>query len=291
MNRPATRQPRSVLLPESRRKAFLKLLGDDNPLVHDVVRRTLVEVGPDVVEWIRPHVLSEDPVLRRHAREIVHHFSKQDRDNAFLAFCVTQGEEFDLEQAVLLFCSTRYSELNPAGYTALLDSYVSDLREELDLGGPPESTLATINEFLYERLGFRGNEEDYYDPENSYLNRVMDRRTGNPVNLSILYLLLARRLRLPVVGIGLPGHFVVRYQNASVELYIDAFNRGKILLRNDCVKYLQKTQHSLQEGHLAPVSPRRILLRICGGLHQIYSQMSNESEAQRIQRYLVALAK
>ena len=138
-------------------------------------------------------------------------------------------------------------------------------------------------------LGFTGNEQNYYDPENSYLNRVVDRRTGNPINLCLVYLMLARRLRLPVSGIGLPGHFVCRFQSSSEEYYINVFNRGKLWTKADCVQYLLQGNYNLQDDYLVPISPRRMLMRICGNLHQIYRHLEMTEETTRFQRYLIAL--
>ena len=105
----------------------------------------------------------------------------------------------------------------------------------IDFNETHKEILTTINNYLFDELGFSGDEENYYDPQNSYLNRVVDRRKGNPINLSLLYLLLARRLKLPVAGIGLPGHFICRYQSTSDEIYIDAFHDGKFLTKADCI--------------------------------------------------------
>src|SRR5438876_1144393 len=82
-----------------------------------------------------------------------------------------------------------------------------------------EAVLGVINQHLFTELGFHGNEQNYYEPDNSYLNRVLDRRTGNPISLCLIYLLIARRLRLPIAGIGMPGHFLVRYQSSTAEIY------------------------------------------------------------------------
>jgi len=103
--------------------------------------------------------------------------------------------------------------------------------------------------------------------------------------------LIARRLRLPVAGIGLPGHFLCRYQSSAAELYVDVFQRGTFLTKADCVQYLLRGNYSVREQYLSPVTPRRLLLRICSNLHQIYQQLQSSSEATRMQRYLVALAK
>jgi regulator of sirC expression with transglutaminase-like and TPR domain len=119
----------------------------------------------------------------------------------------------------------------------------------------------------------------------------VDRRTGNPISLCAVYLLLGRRLRLPLAGIGMPGHFLCRYQSATEALFVDAFNHGKLLSRVDCVKYLQQTSHGFHETFLAPISSGRTLLRMCSNLHQIYSHLELREETARFQRYLVALAK
>jgi regulator of sirC expression with transglutaminase-like and TPR domain len=276
---------------QNQRAALLSLLADEDPLVYRTVREKLLSCGPSVAEWLRPHTRSDDPALRRRARQIVLHFDRQAADDQFLAFCLRHGEEFDLEQGAWLFAQTEYPLINVEAYQAVLDDYANELRSRLVGSHEPEYTLTVINYYLFGDLGFIGNEANYYDPENSYLNRVLDQRTGNPINLCLLYLLLARRLRLPVAGIGLPGHFVCRYQSSAIEIYFDPFNRGKFLTKADCVQYLVSANCSLRDEYLAPVSPRRILLRICSHLHQVYQRLELPAESTRVQRYLVALAR
>ena len=278
-------------LSPSQRTALLSLLSDDDPVIYRTVREKILSFGPEAVDWLRPHTLSREPALRRRAQEIVLHFERQAADNQFLSFCLKNGEEFDLERGAWLLARTQYPEINIEAYEALVDSFASGLRERLDFGAEAKQLLSRINEYLFKELGFTGNEENYYDSENSYLNRVVDRRTGNPINLCLLYILLARRLQLPITGIGLPGHFICRYQSSAAEFYIDVFQRGTFLTKADCVQYLLRGNHSVREQYLTPVSPRRILLRICSNLHQIYEQLDSPEEATRVQRYVVALAK
>src|ERR1041385_7550456 len=290
MSVPVTTSPAKELS-ESQWKALLNLLGDDDPAIYQSVREKIMSFGENAGEWLRPHQLSSDPIVRRRAREIVRHFDRQEADTWLLAFCLKHGEEFDLEEGVWLLALTQYPDINVEAYRALLDHYAEELRERIDFTESAREILITINHYLFDELGFTGNEENYYDPENSYLNRVLDRRTGNPINLSLLYLLLARRLKLPMAGIGLPGHFICRYQSTSAEVYVDAFHHGKFLSKADCVQYLVHGNHGLQDEFLAPVSTRRLLMRICSNLHQIYSQMELAEETTRLQRYLVALAR
>jgi regulator of sirC expression with transglutaminase-like and TPR domain len=290
MSLPVTTVPAKEL-PESQRRALLNLLGDDDPAIYQSVREKILSFGEDAGEWLRPHRLNDDPIVRRRAREIVRHFDQQEADTWFLAFCLKHGEEFDLEEGVWLLGLTQYPDINVEAYRALLDNFAGELRERIDFNETDKEILSTINNYIFDELGFSGDEENYYDPQNSYLNRVVDRRKGNPINLSVLYLLICRRLQLPVAGIGLPGHFICRHQSTSGENYIDPFHHGKFLTKADCVQYLVSGSHGLQDEFLAPVSTRRLLMRICSNLHQIYSQMELTEETTRLQRYLVALAR
>ncbi len=290
MNLGSTAASATELSP-SQRNALLSLLADEDPAVYRTVRERILSCGPSAAEWLRPHTVSNDPALRRRAQQIVLHFDRQAADDHFLGFCLRHGEEFDLEQGAWLFALTQYPSINVGAYQAMLDSYANELQSRFDPGADPQTLLATINQYLFGELGFAGNEENYYDPQNSYLNCVIDQRQGNPINLSLLYLLLARRLRLPVAGIGLPGHFICRYQSSAAEIFIDPFNRGKLLSKADCVQCLAIANCPRGDDYLAPVTSRRFLLRICSNLHQIYQRREAAVEAMRLQRYLVALAR
>lgn len=278
-------------LSESQRVALISLLADEDAAIYQTVRDKILSYGAVSRDWLRPHTLSSDPLLRRRAQEILQHVGRQKADDRFLGFCLRHGEELDLEQGIWLLAQTQYPDIHTEAYSALLDSWAGALRERLDFRAEAEEVVAVFNQYLFRELGFTGNEQKYYHPENSYLNRVIDRRTGNPVSLCAIYLLVGRRLRLPVTGIGLPGHFLCRYQSATREIYIDPFNRGKLLSKADCVKYLVETSHGLQEGFLSPVSPRRMLMRLCANLHQVYLKLEQKAGAERLQRYLVALAR
>lgn len=282
--------PPTVALSDSQREALISLLADEDNTVYQTVRTKLMSYGPMASAWMKPFVLSNDPLLRRRAREIVNHFARQDADAEFLTFCLNQGEELDLELGVGLLSKTFYPEASLEALTAQLDEYSSELRIRLLTAVSPQQKLLTVNHFLFVEQNFRGNLQYESSAENCYFNRIMERRTGNPIGLCTLFLLVCRRLGLPVAGIGLPGHFVCRFQNATLELFIDCFNQGRFLTKADCIQHLHNTNHGLDDGYLAPVSSRRILMRTCANLQQTYLKLENIEEAGRIKRYLVALA-
>ncbi len=275
----------------TQRTALISLLVDDDPAIYDMVRRKILAYGQVACEWLRSYLLSNDPVMRRRALEIVHHLARRDSDERFLDFCLHNGEELDLEAAMGLLAQTQYPDSNTAAYRALCDHWADELRGRIDFSGEPAKILGAINQYLFGELGFAGNAQYADSPDSCYLNRVVDKRTGSPISLCAIYLFITRRLRLPVTGIGLPGHFICRYQSTTIEIYIDAFNRGNSLTKADCIKHLLSTNHSLQEGYLAPVTSRRILQRVCANLQQTYASLEMMEEAMRTQRYLVALAK
>jgi regulator of sirC expression with transglutaminase-like and TPR domain len=278
-------------LPEAQQVALIKLLGDEDPTVYQAVKEKIISLGSDTQIWLKPCQLSGDPMLRRHAQDIVRHFNRQLADTRFMAYCLQEEDQIDLEKGALLMAQTQFPDINASAYSAVLDDLAGELREWLAASDQKERLLVRVNQFLFEEKGFTGNMENYYDPENSFLNRVLDRRTGNPVSLCLIYVLLMRRLGFPVSGVGLPGHSVCRFLTATEEVYVDAFNLGKLLTRNDCIEHLTRCKHEVRDEYLTPMSARRMLARMCGNLEQIYLELQQTDDAARVQRYLFALTR
>ena len=286
-------EPRAaaVALSQNQRAALISLLADDDPAVYQLVRSRLLSYGETACEWLRPHTLSSDPKMRRRAQEILLHFARQKSDTAFLEFCLRRGEDLDLEEGAGLLARTKYPDANLEAYSALLDSWASNLRGLVDPKTRPDVALGALNRLLFESLGFEGSEQVGYQPDCCYLNRIIDERKGNPIGLCAIYLFLARRLGLPISGIGLPNHFVCRYQSSTAEIFIDCFRKGIFLSKADCVKYLLNASYGMAEGSLSPYTPRRILHRMCNNLVVTYGHLEMTEEAGRAQRYVVALSR
>ncbi len=150
--------------------------------------------------------------------------------------------------------------------------------------------IRIANQYLFEELGFRGNDTDYYDPANSCLDLVLDRRTGIPISLSVVYIEVARRLARPVWGIGLPGHFVVQYSDLEYSTYIDPFHRGKLLTEDDCAKLAREitgVDPTSEPSTLAPVGTRYILVRMLNNLRSAYFRVKQYGKAATILDLLV----
>jgi len=179
----------------------------------------------------------------------------------------------DLARAAAALAKLEYPDLDFTPYVAEIDDYARAARRRLADRTKPESAISAINRVLFEELGFCGNRSDYYDPRNSFLNDVIERRTGIPISLSVLYIEIGRRLNLPIFGVGLPAHFLVKYDDGSRSIFIDPFHEGRVLNRQGC-RDLLRTLHGrpveLTDLHFAAVDERHILLRMCTNLRRIY---------------------
>jgi regulator of sirC expression with transglutaminase-like and TPR domain len=192
----------------------------------------------------------------------------------------------DLESGVLLI--DRFGD--PCGDSESVRRTLDDLAEGLGrrlLGASHMAgTIERLNAFLFSELGFRGNAESYDDPDNSYLSRVLDRRVGIPVSLSVVVLLLARRLNLPIVGIGMPGHFLLRYGPDPAGPYLDPFGNGRVLTRAACIAWLRASGFTFAPGMLHPVGPRYIVARMLRNLAAVFTKRGASCEAEMLTRHL-----
>ncbi|MBE9146871.1 SirB1 family protein [Planktothrix mougeotii] len=182
-------------------------------------------------------------------------------------------EQIDLAKAALYIAQEEYPEIEPEEYLNALDTMASEILERLPQERYPLRVIQTINHYLYEDLGFRGNQNNYYDAKNSYFNEVINRRTGIPITLSLVYLELCKRIDFPMVGIGMPGHFLIRPEFEDAKIYVDAFNQGEILFPEDCTTRLTQIYQQpieMQPEFLAAVNPRQFLGRMLMNLKVIY---------------------
>lgn len=269
--------------------ALLELITDEDPKIQEMIREILMSYGESTRAILQPHALSGNPVIRRRIQEILQLLARKDSDSEFLDYCRIHKKDLDLETAVWKLARTRFPDICVEGYVAMLDNFSRELLDWVDFGSPDYSLLKTINEYFFEHYAFGGDEENYYDPENSYMNRVIDRRMGNPISLCTVYLLVSKRLKLPVTGIGLPGHFLCRYQSNRSEIFIDTFHHGRLLTRKDCVGLVQASGLDFSPKFLMPATPVQIIKRMCMNLHHVYLQQGDRHESQRFTAYLAAL--
>ncbi|NJP08877.1 MAG: tetratricopeptide repeat protein [Leptolyngbyaceae cyanobacterium RU_5_1] len=191
-------------------------------------------------------------------------------------------EQVSLERAALYIALEEYPDLDVEEHLNALDTIALDVQDRLPAESYPLKILRKINQYLYEDLGFVGNTAEYYDPRNSFLNDVIERRTGIPISLSLVYLAIAQRIDFPMVGIGMPGHFLIRPVVSEMEVFIDVFHQGEILFAQDCQERMAQIYQQpveLRPEFLEAVTPRQFLMRMLTNLKVIYIDRSNFQKA------------
>jgi regulator of sirC expression with transglutaminase-like and TPR domain len=221
---------------------------------------------------------------------------KKDLVSALMAASNAPGTS--LARATLVIARIEYPRLDPEPYVARLDAMGDAARRaierHIDATGDA-STLAGIkalNDYLFEELQFVGNREHYEDPRNSCLNEVLDRRTGIPITLSVIYMEVARRAGLQVDGINFPGHFLVRCPEQKGHLIIDPFHAGALLSEHKCRLLLQKhvgNEVAFSKSLLAPATRHQIIVRMLLNLKRIYVNMRSFPQARDVTELLLAI--
>jgi regulator of sirC expression with transglutaminase-like and TPR domain len=192
--------------------------------------------------------------------------------------------QINLAHAALLVSQHLNGTDDLSSYLSLLDDMAGALKPVMPQAQTDVEKVQTLSHHVFETLGFRGNSDNYYDPDNSFLDRVLDRRTGIPISLSLVCLEIGWRLGLPLTGLGLPGHFIIGYDLPETPIYIDAFNRGAILSEDDCLALSRvpvSERLAFRQQFLVPASKKAILLRMLLNLKQIYFRLENWEAAHR----------
>jgi regulator of sirC expression with transglutaminase-like and TPR domain len=201
-------------------------------------------------------------------------------------------DRIDIVEAALLIARTAFPDLNAAQYTGLLDQWTDRLSRRVDPSASPGDILSAMNHLLFDEEGLSGDVHNYFDPQNSFLNRVLDRKLGIPITLSIVYSEVGRRAGFPVYGIALPGHFITGLFHTSGTLYIDPFNQGAILAESECRQMVEARyggKAALDIGWNHPADKKMMLIRLLRNLKAIYRHLGQDLQAFEMIQWILAI--
>jgi regulator of sirC expression with transglutaminase-like and TPR domain len=194
-------------------------------------------------------------------------------------------EDMSLAEAALLVASDEYPDLDVDAYLRRLDALAADVRQRLSDQPNLEEKLVALNDFLFDEQGFAGNTDDYYDPRNSFLNEVLDRKLGIPITLSILYIEIGSRLGLELEGVSFPGHFLVKSPTAEGDVVLDPFSGGMAVSEEDLAERLRQrfgdanTPQAPLAVLMQAAGKKEILLRMLRNLKAIYLHHQDHARA------------
>ncbi|ATP58613.1 hypothetical protein CPT03_20160 [Pedobacter ginsengisoli] len=269
--------------------ALVKLLDDPDQEIYQHVEGRLLEYGNEVIDYLEnawEHSL--DSLLQQRIENIVHkiQFSNVKEDlNLWY-----QSGAFDLLQGALVINRYQYPDLDEAKVILQIE----EIKREIWLGLQYEMSsiekIKLINHIFYNIYGFSGNTKNHHDPQNSYINQVLESKKGNQISLAIIYSTLAQKLDIPVYGVNLPQHFILGYideskreeQEFGVLFYINAFNKGAIFGKHDVDQFLRQLNLDPLPGFYAPCSNVEIIRRVIRNLISAYENLGSKEKVEEL---------
>jgi regulator of sirC expression with transglutaminase-like and TPR domain len=270
--------------------ALVKLLDDPDEEIYQHVQQRLLTYGNEVITYLESAwEQSFDTLLQERIENIVHTIQFNNvKEDLNLWY---QSGAFDLLQGALVINRYQYPDLDEQAVI----NQIEQIKREIWLGMQYEMSsiekIKLINHVFYNQWGFSGNTKNHHDPQNSYLNQVLESKKGNQISLAIIYATLAQKLDIPVYGVNLPQHFILGYideSNAEKEygvlFYINAFNKGAIFGKHDVDQFLRQLNLEPQPGFYSPCSNTEIIRRIIRNLISAYENLGSTDKVEELKQ-------
>lgn len=259
------------LLPQSEIKAITKLLKTTDEGTLKLLEEQLKTFDTKLLREINNEIPRDDVELSRQFNSLLQKIKREELKKEFASW--TRSNLNDLEKGIFLIALFDNPLLDVEQYLSILNNWTITLSRNLQkikVKDDPTSVINEVNHFLFMELGFKGNKDNYYDPDNSFINKVMDKKLGNPILLSVIYLIITKKLNLPFSGVNMPAHFLIQYNDAFDPIYVDPFNQGEIITKLDCQERIKILKLSWQDDYLTGPTNKQIIARTLQNLINIY---------------------
>jgi regulator of sirC expression with transglutaminase-like and TPR domain len=276
------------MVPENQIRALIRLLSDEDDRIVRAISGRLINIGPLAVPLLQEAEI-EQPEMADRIACVLEEIRGGKLEDELAHLVALPDEAMSLETGTFLIARYAYPSLDVARYHEQLDTMASEVRARIGYRASGEEVVNALNRYLFAEQGFKGNTKNYYEVENSYINCVMDRRVGIPISLSAVYLFIGQRLSLPIFGIGMPGHFLVKYESDRYKIFIDCFNGGALLTEKNCARFLTEAGYGFDEKYLQKSPARAILSRMIKNLLAIYSKSGEVVKTARLTKFIEIL--
>ena len=274
---------------ETKIQALLRLLSDPDEQVAKTIQQEFVRIGPSALPFLKK-ASAEDIALEPRVAFIKDEIRFEQLKEEFSAFVAHCSRQIDWEQGAFLIAKVAYPDVDIPHYEACLDRLAQEFRTKWHSeDSPPGKASRLLSTFLFKDKGFSGNRIHYNDPDNSYLHRVIESRQGIPISLSAIYVFVGNRLGLPLAGVGMPGHFLVKIEGETPPQFVDCFNGGAFLSEQDCEQFITASGLDYDPQFLEKSPTRLILARMLRNLLSNYEREQQNPMTERIQALLQIL--
>ena len=270
---------------------LIYLIDDRDEFVREQVREQLIKVGEDAIPFLEVTARTENLKIKSIASEIIQAIIPKQLLRQFeqLAQSSPSGH-WSLEKGVILLQKFGYPDEETNSLSQSLDLLAQEVSTLIEDSQSPEQIIQILTHYLFFEKGFEGNKIDFFETDNTYFSRVLDRRKGIPITLTALCVFLGQRIGLPIVGVGLPGRYIAKYESLTQPIYFDPFNEGRVLSQEDCASLTEQMGYHFKEHYLIAATSRETLTRMMNNLIVIYNKNSESEKVRCLSDFIKALS-
>lgn len=270
--------------------ALLTLLGDEDSQIVNTAEKQLLEMGDNVLPFLKARLSSQPRPVKSRVKNILEQLEPRKLKEEFRSLPVdSETNELRLEEALYTLAKIGFPDFTIARCRSKLDELAAELEAELARWESIDdhTTVEVVKEILFDKYGFEGSKEDYYNPNNNFINWNLERKTGSPLALCCLVRVVTRRIDLPFEIIGMPAHAILAYRGKKDRrLFMDPFHNGRLLSREDCKEFLDSAGFGFVEEYLQPISNKKIILRLLRNLINTYHRNHSSQRVKELRSYL-----
>ena len=269
-------------------ESLMFLLEDPDPFVQEQVQLRFMELGDRAVPLLdQIRVQTKDKEEKKRAKEVLHKLTFSTLKGDFAELLLEGiGNRAQLERAVITLARFGHPTLRESEYVKILDHFADMIRPSLRYKRSEREKMRILMKFIFEDLNFRGDNKDYHNPANGFIDQVIERRKGLPISLSLVAMFIARRLQLPVFGVNMPIHFMLAFVGEKEEQLIDPYDQGAEVNYDQCYFFLKKNNVTPKPEHFKMASDIDILARCIRNLMHSYERNEEHDRVQELKSLL-----
>ena len=269
-------------------ESLMFLLEDPDPFVQEQVQLRFMELGDRAIPLLdQIRVQTKDKEEKKRAKEVLHQLTFATLKEDFAELLLEGiGNRAQLEKAVITLARFGHPTLRESEYVKTLDHFADMIRPSLRYRGNEREKMQTLMKFIFEDLNFRGDNKDYHNPANGFIDQVIERRKGLPISLSLVAMFIARRLELPVFGVNMPIHFMLAFVGEKEEQLIDPYDQGAEVSYDQCYFFLKKNNVTPKPEHFKMASDIDILARCIRNLMHSYERNEEQERVLELKSLL-----
>lgn len=274
-----------MLQEESKIKALISLLDDEDTEVTVHVKREIMSIGESIIPFLEDEWSKNvNPLVQKRIEDIIHQlhfFNLKEKLHQW-----KEGGAIDIIEGMWLLACYQYPDLELQKVKIALDQIYYEVWPDMKEDLSPTDQIKLLNNAIFNKLKFGANTKNFHSPSNSMINSVLESKKGNPISLCVIYMHIAQRLKLPVYGVNLPNLFILTYKIEGAQFYINVFNKGLVFTREDIDNYITQLNIAKNDIFYEPCNNVDIVTRVLRNLVVSFEKLGDTERVEEINQLL-----